>query len=578
MKKLHYTLIFLFLLGCSSDSEDDVTPPPPKIKYTLTTSVNPTEGGTISPESGQYDEGTTVTIMATPSSEYVFSSWTGATGQSNTTTVTMNSNKNVTAEFVKKKYSLNIQIEGDGNVEEKIIKAGITTDYNSGTVVQLTAVPKDGWQFIDWSGDITSTDNPVQITMDEPKTVKAKFEELESPVAYLAQNGITIVASENSKVGDTITINSTKYTVIDYQSSINKTYGTDYSKFITTKVILQNGCEFYFPSNFNDDISHWDVSNFKTAMCGNTPLFYNQSQFNQDIGSWDVGNVTNMYRMFSGASSFNQDIGSWDVGNVTDMGDMFYNASSFNQDIGSWDVGNVTDMGAMFSGASSFNQDIGSWDVGNVTTMGSMFYNASSFNQDIGSWDVGNVTDMNSMFAGAISFNQDLSKWCVTNLTSEPTKFSIESPLSAEYKPVWGTCPSTASYSVWNGANMTFSKADNTNPNDESNQDRITNNVWITRGNNGGQIYNAAKESSASKQSSPVGTKWAIGTLDQIENLTFRDFRPAVQKPKDAVGKDLVLYLEEDKIYISIRFTSWSSGGGRQGQKGGFSYIRSTKP
>jgi hypothetical protein len=53
--------------------------------------------------------------------------------------------------------------------------------------------------------------------------------------------------------------------------------------------------------------------------------------------------------------------------------------------------------------------------------------------------------------------------------------------------------------------------------------------------------------------------------------LKFESFRSAVGKPQDVVGKDLVMYLLEDDIYLSIKFKSWS-----QGQKGGFSYERST--
>ena len=126
---------------------------------------------------------------------------------------------------------------------------------------------------------------------------------------------------------------------------------------------------------------------------------------------------------------------------------------------------------------------------------------------------------------------------------------------------------------VWTGANKTFTKSDGANPTLAANQDRLTSNVWITRGNNGGQIYNAAKESGANKQNSPVGTKWAIGTLNDIQSLTFKKFRAAVGSPKNVAGKNLVLYLEEDNIYVSVKFSSWSSG-----KKGGFSYSRSTKP
>jgi len=54
---------------------------------------------------------------------------------------------------------------------------------------------------------------------------------------------------------------------------------------------------------------------------------------------------------------------------------------------------------------------------------------------------VSNVTNMKEMFFGATSFNQDISSWCVTNLPSEPSQFSLDSPLSESNKPIWGTCP-----------------------------------------------------------------------------------------------------------------------------------------
>jgi len=162
---------------------------------------------------------------------------------------------------------------------------------------------------------------------------------------------------------------------------------------------------------------------------------------------WDVSQVTDMSYAFNERIDFNADISNWDVSNVTDMGQMFWNAYNFNQPIGDWDVSSVTNMGYMFGYAYDFNQPIGNWDVSSVAgTTGSgmyvMFYHASSFNQPIGDWDVSNVTDMGGMFSSATSFNQDLSSWCVTNISSEPTDFSVNSPLIEIYKPVWGTCPS----------------------------------------------------------------------------------------------------------------------------------------
>ena len=129
----------------------------------------------------------------------------------------------------------------------------------------------------------------------------------------------------------------------------------------------------------------------------------------------------------------------------------------------------------------------------------------------------------------------------------------------------------TSSSNIWNGPMVQFSKEDGADFSQESNQDRITSNVWITRGN-GGQIFNIAKENSANKTNSPVGTLWARGSIDNIDDLTFGPFRQAVGQPKAVVGLDLVLHLVDDDIYLSVKFTSWS-----QGQKGGFAYQRSSE-
>ena len=165
MKKIALFLSFLFVISCTKDP----------IIYTLTTSANPADGGTVSPSTQQYDEGKTATITATASSEYVFQSWSGATGSSNSTSVVMNSDKSVTANFVKKKYALTTTVEGEGTVAEKVIKAGAATDYNSGTIVELTAVPSDEWQFIEWKGDLTGSENPTQITIDKAMNITAVF-------------------------------------------------------------------------------------------------------------------------------------------------------------------------------------------------------------------------------------------------------------------------------------------------------------------------------------------------------------------------------------------------------------------
>ena len=129
-----------------------------------------------------------------------------------------------------------------------------------------------------------------------------------------------------------------------------------------------------------------------------------------------------------------------------------------------------------------------------------------------------------------------------------------------------------AGYTIWTGATLTFTKSSGGDPTLASQQDAITDNVKITRGNTGGQIYNIVTESGYDKVSSPADTEWALGTVDDIDSLTFEPFRAATGgAPKNVVGQNLVLHLITDDVYISVKFISWAAG-----KAGGFAYERST--
>ena len=125
---------------------------------------------------------------------------------------------------------------------------------------------------------------------------------------------------------------------------------------------------------------------------------------------------------------------------------------------------------------------------------------------------------------------------------------------------------------LWEGANMTITKPNGADSTLEENQDRITENVWLTRGNQG-VLYNAVNEEAANNNSSPAGTEWAQGTFADIASLNFTNFLSACpgNKPPNVVGIPLVLHLIEDDIYIEITITSWA-----RGKLGGFTYQRTT--
>ena len=81
---------------------------------------------------------------------------------------------------------------------------------------------------------------------------------------------------------------------------------------------------------------------------------FSVSNFNGDVTNWNVSGVTNMMEMF-GTTPFNQDIGNWDVSNVTNMTYMFSVATLFNQDLSSWCVSLIPSTPIGFdSGATSW--------------------------------------------------------------------------------------------------------------------------------------------------------------------------------------------------------------------------------
>ena len=68
--------------------------------YTLTIGISPSAAGSVSPSSGEYESGVQVTLTANPASGYTFDYWSGgASGTTSVTTIRMDSDKTVTANF-----------------------------------------------------------------------------------------------------------------------------------------------------------------------------------------------------------------------------------------------------------------------------------------------------------------------------------------------------------------------------------------------------------------------------------------------------------------------------------------------
>ena len=148
--------------------------------HTLTASVNPANSGTISDGNNTisgattYNHGTSVTLTATPNTGYDFIGWMVdglSVGITNPTTVTMDQDHSVVANFELQSFTVTVLAEEGGT-------ATGGGNYNYGATATLTATPDechDFSQWIDENGGIHAGSNPIEITVDHDITMTAQF-------------------------------------------------------------------------------------------------------------------------------------------------------------------------------------------------------------------------------------------------------------------------------------------------------------------------------------------------------------------------------------------------------------------
>ena len=192
-------------LGSAKNDPTTTTTTPAAAPPILTIAVN--GGGTTSPELGrfrkaeyEYSEGEVVTITAIANSGWQFDGWDGDVAEPNsaTTTVTMTSNKTATAKFSTIPFvtgyvtlemnTLPLWSDEGGRTNPKVlivIEGGPnigTYPYATGTIVPITAIPDNGWQFDGWTGDIDTiadvSSSTTTITMDSMKSIMANFSKI----------------------------------------------------------------------------------------------------------------------------------------------------------------------------------------------------------------------------------------------------------------------------------------------------------------------------------------------------------------------------------------------------------------
>jgi len=127
-----------------------------------------------------YPINTSVTLSATATPGYVFSGWSGSCFGTGDCTISMSSDKSVTATFIKAPNStLSASVAGKGTIADfsgQGINCGSTCSfsYPINAPVTLVALPQAGYTFTGWGGACSGTGS-CSLVMGSDQTITATF-------------------------------------------------------------------------------------------------------------------------------------------------------------------------------------------------------------------------------------------------------------------------------------------------------------------------------------------------------------------------------------------------------------------
>ena len=208
----------------SSASQNTYTPPTTTTVTQYTLAVTAAEGGGVSSTGGTYDDGTSVSITATPNEGYEFAGWNGTDISSSTITIVLTANTTIEALFNQvqttttvTQFTLAVSASNGGTVSTE------GGDFEEGTEVTITATANTGYRFTGWEGS-DSTSESLTITLNSDQTYQALFELIPASVytiSVTAQGSANYILtgddangsvsgndpSVSLKVGDTLNFN-----------------------------------------------------------------------------------------------------------------------------------------------------------------------------------------------------------------------------------------------------------------------------------------------------------------------------------------------------------------------------------
>ena len=275
-----------------------------KTQYYLSMQLNPSGAGSVTPLSGWYDAGSSLSIQASSASGWIFSSWTGSgsgsyTGTGNPATVTMNGPITETANFlVTVTISSNPAGSGFVKVDGTTITTARSFTWAVGSAHTLEAIsPVSGgtgiqYVFTGWSDG--GPQSHTYIVPSYPQTVTANYK-----TQYQATFGYT--GLDSTAVGTVVTVDSSAKTYSDLPFSKWVDSGTSASYSYATIISSSATGKQFKIDTVTGSSSPMTVTG-PTIVTGNYKTQYQLTMQVNPVGSGSTSPAVGTYWYDAGAS------------------------------------------------------------------------------------------------------------------------------------------------------------------------------------------------------------------------------------------------------------------------------------
>jgi len=170
--------------------------------------ISSTAGGSVTnPGEGTFacDHGATVPITAIAESGFHFTHWSGsavdagkvANPNSPHTSVTVDGDSSLIANFGSRQFTLTISCPDGGSVDVVAFSNGSDFScsgegswlFDEGTEVTITAIPEPCRRFVQWSGNVSSSDSTLTVVMTGDYDLQAVFDYQQQVLTISSSNG-----------------------------------------------------------------------------------------------------------------------------------------------------------------------------------------------------------------------------------------------------------------------------------------------------------------------------------------------------------------------------------------------------